>query len=62
MTEESCYDKIPIQLENELRCGCQCHSDIIAKYNDDTVEIKCKHGKTTRLKVIDGELKEDKRG
>jgi hypothetical protein len=55
------YGKIPLQLENELRCGCAYHSDIVAKYNKDTVEIRCKHGRFVRLKVVDGELREEKR-
>jgi len=58
-SEDSRYNKIPLPLENELRCGCQYHSDIVAKYNHDTVEIRCKHGKFVRLKVVEGELKED---
>jgi hypothetical protein len=49
---ESRYGKIPFPLENELRCGCQHHSDVVAKYNHDTVEIRCKHGKFVRLKVV----------
>jgi hypothetical protein len=43
-----------------LRCNCPTHSDLIAKYNDDTVEIKCKHGKIVRLKVVDGKIKEER--
>jgi hypothetical protein len=54
------YNKIPLLLENELRCGCQYHSDIVARYNKDTVEIRCKHKQTVRLKVVDGELREER--
>lgn len=48
------------QIMKDLRCGCNPHSDIVAKYNDDTVEIRCKHGRYVRLKVIEGKLQEEK--
>ena len=56
---ESRYNKIPLQLENTLRCGCQYHSDVVAKYNHDTVEIRCKHGQSVVLKVVDGKLRKE---
>ena len=50
------------KLLKPLRCGCPNHSDVVAKYNETSVEIKCKHGQTKRLTVVKGKLEEDKRG
>lgn len=41
----------------ELRCGCNPNqNNLLAKYSDTKVEIKCKHGKIIVLEVVNGKL------